>query len=156
MLRLVPPAHEAALGWLVERADVTEGEGARLLAMTDGAPGRAWRLGASGALDLDSDARNLMEALPRPDPVAMIALADGFRGSEGAARFAVFMQRWAERVRDLATSRCGTADPSDRRKFDALAEVWDTIALAPRLCETLNLDRGDAFFTALSRLRAVA
>lgn len=156
-LRLRSPGEAAALGWLEEKAGVGEGEARKLLGMAGGAPGRAWRLGAAGAVELDVAARDLMEALPRPDPVAMTVLAEGFKGPAGALRFEVFTERWAARLGDLVNARLGAPPGStERRSLDALAEVWESLVGLSGACQALNLDRSDAFFTALGRLRAAA
>ena len=40
--------------------------------------------------------------------------------------------------------------------LDRWASAWETLQRLPREVEGVNLDRGDAFFTALSDLRAAA
>jgi DNA polymerase-3 subunit delta' len=80
-LRFTPPPVEETARWLAARSGVGSSEDAgRLSAMARGAPGRAWRLAGSGALAADEAARSLLASLPKPDPVAMMALADSFRG----------------------------------------------------------------------------
>jgi DNA polymerase-3 subunit delta' len=83
----------------------------------------------------------------------MLALADGFRGSEGAERFAILCDRLAERIHQTTSER---ALAGERDGLDAWAEAFEFLAQLPGQVEAVNLDRGDAFFTALARLRAVA
>jgi DNA polymerase-3 subunit delta' len=138
---------------------VGEAEAGPLLDRAGGAPGRAWRLAASGALEVDRAARDLLAALPRTDDVAMATLAEGFRGAAGAARFDLLMNRLADRVGDMASARALAGEGGGAAQggsLDAWAEAWELLVDLPRAAEAVNLDRADAFFTALSRLRAVA
>src|SRR5262249_3974407 len=57
--------------------------------------------------------------------------------------------RLAAAVRDVAVPAA-----EDGRTPDDLAEVWGVIGDLPGEVEGLNLDRGDAFFTPLKRLKA--
>ena len=101
----------------------------------------------------DEAARALLAALPAADPAAMLALADSFRGAAGAERFSILCDRLAERIHESATER---ALGGERDGLDAWAEAFEFLAQLPGQVEAVNLDRGDAFFTALARLRAVA
>ncbi|HWA63025.1 MAG TPA: DNA polymerase III subunit delta', partial [Caulobacteraceae bacterium] len=86
---------------------------------------------------------------------AMLALADRFRGAEGQARFELLFDRLADLVRDMAAGQAleGVGEPRD---LDRWAEAHEMLTLMPREAEALNLDRADSFFTALTRLRALA
>ena len=44
---------------------------------------------------------------------------------------------------------------SHRGAFDRWAEAWELLSGLPGEVEAINLDRGDAFFTALGRLAAL-
>jgi DNA polymerase-3 subunit delta' len=138
---------------LAARADVDSEAAIRLLAMARGAPGGAWRLAAGGALEADRLASELLASLPRPNESAMQAIADGFRGANGAARFALFFERLADHVHAMITQRTasGEADAS----ADRWARIWDDLVAAPLQAEAINLDRADLFFTTLSRLKAI-
>ncbi|MDQ2859159.1 MAG: DNA polymerase III subunit delta' [Pseudomonadota bacterium] len=152
-LRFFPPPEDEAAAWVADKAEVGEDEARRLLAMAGGAPGRAWRLAVAGALDLDRTARELLEALPKSDEVAMVALAEGFRGAAGAARFELLMDQLARRVHGMASAG---ALAGEGASLESWAEAWEMLISLPRAAEAVNLDRGDAFFSALSRLRAIA
>jgi DNA polymerase III subunit delta' len=156
-LRFFPPSPAAAAAWVTARTGGGEEEARRLLAMADGAPGRAWRLAGAGALDLDRAAHEILAALPRSDDVAMVALAESFRGASGVARFDLLMDRLADQVHAMA--RAGTlndAEGGGGSSLDPWAEAWEMLVDLPRAAEAVNLDRADVFFTALSRLREIA
>jgi DNA polymerase-3 subunit delta' len=131
------------------RAEVSEEAAHGLLRMARGAPGRAWRLSAARALELDEAARRLVQQLPRIDPSQAQHLADGFRGAEGAERFALVLDRLAAAVRDQATRAVEEGGEAAQ-----LAEAWSALADLPGEVEGLNLDRADAFFSALRLLKA--
>ena len=148
-LALAAPAAEAVAPWLMANAGVSEESAHALLRMARGGPGRAWRFAAGKALDMDEAARRLVRELPGVDASQAQHLADGFRGAEGAERFALVMDRLAAAVRDAAARAA-----EDGRRPDDLAEAWSMLSDLPGEVEGLNLDRADAFFTALRRLKA--
>lgn len=152
-LRFETPPEAEGAAWVAARAE-THAEGSlRLLRMAAGAPGRGWRLSEQGALAMDDAAHELMRSLPKVDELAMLALADSFRGGEGAARFNLLFDRLAAQVRGLAS---GQALAGEGRRLDRWAEAWEMLTRLPRDVEAVNLDRADAFWMALSRLRAIA
>jgi len=152
-LRIETPEPAAAARWVEMKAGVGAEAAARLLAMARGAPGGAWRLAAEGALDADRAAGELLASLPAPDEAAMLALADGFRGPAGAARFELLFARLADQVHAMTTRRA--AEGERGQALDRWAEVWGELIAAPRQAEAVNLDRADVFFTTLSRLKAI-
>jgi len=92
--------------------------------------------------------------LPGADEAGLVALSDRFRGGEGAARFSLLMERLAARVHEAAVGRAldGGADPA----LDAWAVAWRRLGDLPRESEALNLDRADAFWSAIAELRIAA
>ncbi|MGH6971651.1 MAG: DNA polymerase III subunit delta', partial [Caulobacteraceae bacterium] len=70
---------------------------------------------------------------------------------QGSARFALAMDRIAAALRERA---CEAALAG--RSGERWAEAWSLVSEAPGEAEAINLDRADAFFTALSRLAALA
>lgn len=144
-------------GVLAEQLQYRLGLGAneaqRLAAMSRGAMGRATRLAQSGAIAADDAARGLLTGLPKLDEAALLALADSFRGADGAARFALVFERLAEQVHEMAVtdSLAGRAQGLDR-----WAEVWSGINRLAADTEALNLDRADALWSAVAQLRAAA
>ena len=157
-LRFETPPREAAARWVMDHAQVGEHDAERLLTMARGAPARAWRLAEAGALDVDAQARELLRDLPRVNDSAALLIAEKFRGAEGAARFEMLFDRLADQVHEMAAGQA-LADPGadhGARALDRWAEAHEMLVRIPREAEALNLDRADSFFTALSRLRAIA
>jgi len=140
--------------FVTERLDLSGSEAARLAAMAKGAPGRALQLAAADALTLDAAAGALLARLPDADEAGLVALADAFRGGEGAARFALLMERLADRVHAAAMGQ-GLAGAGGAA-LDAWARAWARLDSLPGEAEALNLDRADAFWSALAVLRQAA
>ena len=151
-LAFQPLEIEATAAFVRDRTDVGEDDALRLARMAEGAPGRALGLAAAGALVIDDAARDLLAALPRVDDSRALSLAETFRGGEGAARFALLFERLSDRVHDFATDQAGQGMGG----LDRWAAAWETLQRLPREVEALNLDRADAFFTALADLRRAA
>jgi len=151
-LAFQPLGFEATAAFVHARAEVNPEEALRLARMAEGAPGRALALAAAEAIKMDDAARDLLADLPRVDEARALALAEGFRGGEGSARFALLFERLADRVHTLATDRAARGIGA----LDRWAGAWETLQRLPREVEALNLDRADALFTALSELRQAA
>jgi DNA polymerase-3 subunit delta' len=94
-----------------------------------------------------------MTSLPKVDHAALLALSETFRGAEGGERFRILMERLAARVHGLATHR---AAENLTVGLDDWALAWEALQRLPDAVEGLNLDRGDALWTALGELRRVA
>lgn len=133
------------------RTTANEEDAIRLARMSKGAPGKALALALSGAVGVDDAAKELLQSLPAIDEALAQALADRFRGGEGAVQFNLLFERLAERVHAhvvrLASEGYGG--------LDRWASAWEMLQRLPREVEAVNLDRADAFFTALAELRAV-
>ena len=153
LLRFEAPPVERTAEWLARRTGVDAADAQRLSAMARGAPGRALRLAEVGAIAVDERARALIAGLPATDPAEVQALTDGFRGAEGAERFALTIERMAERIRDLASERALNGEGVG---LDRWAEAFEYVSNLPRQVEAVNLDRADAFHAALARLRIAA
>ncbi|HEY1560757.1 MAG TPA: DNA polymerase III subunit delta' [Caulobacteraceae bacterium] len=151
LLRIDPPQAAQITGWLSKRTGLPETESARFSDMAKGAPGRAWRFALSGATGADDAARSLIESLPKPDPAAVLAITDSFRGAEGAGRFALVIERIAEHVRTIAADKAMAGQGAER-----WAEAYDFVSSLPVQVEAVNLDRADAFHAALARLKQAA
>ncbi len=152
-LRLTAPDAATIGGWLRARVGIDADVARALAAMAGGAPGRAWRMAADGALDLDAAAADILARLPATDEAAIQALADSFRGQAGAIRFGILFDRLASRVRDLAIAR---TDDGATAAAEAWAEVFPTLIGLPRQAEAVNLDRSDVLYTTLATMAAVA
>jgi DNA polymerase-3 subunit delta' len=129
-------------------------DAARLARMAKGAPGRALSLAGSGALELDTVAGELLRRLPEADESALLTLADGFRGGEGAQRFALLMDRLGDRLRETALRRAETGGLAGAG--DLWARLWERTSGLPDQVEAVNLDRADAFWSLVADLRAAA
>ncbi len=154
-LRFATPPPAPAAAWVAAKAGVEIAEAERLLVMARGAPGLAWRLAGADALAMDDAARAILETLTAPDESALQAIADGFRGAAGAARFNLLFDRLAERVRANA-SEAAVAGGGEGTALDGWAQSWSMLNDLAQRTEAVNLDRSDVFFTAVGRLRAVA
>lgn len=151
-LAFQPLGVEATAGFVRGRTDLNPEQALRLATMAEGAPGRALQLAASGALAMDDAARELIASLPRIDEAHALSLTDKFRGGEGPTQFALLFERLAARVHALVIDRAGQGIGG----LDRWAAAWETLQRLPREVEGLNLDRTDAFFTALGELRRAA
>ena len=151
-LALAPLALDEVAGFVENRADVMGEDAARLAAMSGGAPGRAWSLASSGALALDDAAADILAHLPQVDEAQALALADRFRGAEGAITFGLLFSRLADRLHQglVAQAQAGQGG------LDRWARAWETLQRLPREVEAVNLDRTDALFTVLTELRDAA
>ncbi|MBV9512224.1 MAG: DNA polymerase III subunit delta' [Caulobacteraceae bacterium] len=139
-------------GFVAARAGANAEQAIRLARMAAGAPGKALELAGRKALEADDAAHDLLSLLPELDRGALMVLADGFRGGEGMARFALLMERLAEQIRHMATRTVAEGGaPSER-----WAGVWSRLADLPGEVEGLNLDRVDAFWSVVTDLRAAA
>lgn len=134
-----------------DRLELPPASADRLARMAKGAPGRALRLHAQGALDMDRTAHEILSSLPQADEAALMALADSFRGGEGQARFELLFDRLADQVHAMALQ-----NPAPSPGLDRWAEAWERLVALPQEAEALNLDRADAFWSTISRLRQAA
>lgn len=125
-------------------------EEARALgALARGAPGRALRLHAEGALALNETATALFGGGGTRQDAAVQALADKLRGGEGAARFALLMELLAEQAR--AAALAATAGPAAER----CAAAWSRFSALAGEVEALNLDRAEALWGVAVEIRAL-
>ena len=147
-----PWPDEAVADFVSRRTEASGEEALHLARMARGAPGQALRLVARGGIAADEAARALIGRLSEPDLAALQALADRFRGGEGADRFAVLI----ERISDQARARAIAAAEEGARESARWAEIATRLAALPGEVDGLNLDRADAFWTAIGELRAAA
>ncbi len=147
------PLEDAVTASFVQsRRDLNQLDALRLARMAQGAPGRALTLAASGALAMDDAARELLLQAPQFDETLALTLSDRFKGGDGMLQFSLLLERISEQVHELVLNRVGEgAHPLDR-----WAQAWETLKGMPREVEALNLDRVDAFYTALTELREAA
>lgn len=139
-------------GFVGARTGANAEQAIRLARMAAGAPGRALDLYARKALEADDAAHELLRRLPELDRGALQALADGFRGGDGMARFELLLERLADQIRHMAANAIAEGHPPR----DQWAQTWTRLVELPREVEGLNLDRADAFWTVIADLRAAA
>jgi DNA polymerase-3 subunit delta' len=153
--RLAFPAWSEARiqGFLEARMGLGAEEGGRLAQMAKGAPGRALSMAEGGALQADAVAHDILSRLPDADDAALLAVADSFRGPEGQKRFDLLLERLADQVHGMAVRASGQGASAEIERW---ARAWEGLSKLPREVEAVNLDRADAFFTAIGRLRQAA
>lgn len=148
-----PWEDDRVAAFAVDRLGVSEADAERLAAMAKGAPGKALSLAAEGALEIDDRAAELLRGLGQGGGTGLMALAEGFRGQEGARRFEILFERLAERVRRMSVD---SAMSGETAGLDRWAGAWERLIAIPREVEAVNLDRADAFWTAVAQLRSAA
>jgi DNA polymerase III subunit delta' len=153
--RLAFPAwsEERVQAFVEARTGVSADDALRLARMAKGAPGRAVAMAEGGALDAETVAQEILRQLPAVDEAALLAVADSFRGGEGQKRFEMLFDRLQDQVRAMAA---GAAEAGPSAEVDRWARAWASLSTLPRDVEAVNLDRADAFFTAIGRLREAA
>lgn len=127
-----------------DHVGVSLDEAARIATMSGGSPGAALALGSGPALETDRLARTWVGG-DGVDRAEQLALADGFRGAEGQARFEMVMDRLIAAVKTEALQ----APPGQGARW---AELWSRLSDLPDRTAGLNLDRGDVLAGALADL----
>jgi DNA polymerase-3 subunit delta' len=151
-LRFSAWSESEAADFVSARTDANAEAAIRLARMAAGAPGRALELYSRKALAADDAAHELLRGLPELDRGALQALADGFRGGEGMAKFSLLMERLADQIRQMEIRTIADGGrPSER-----WAQSWSRLVDLPGEVEGLNLDRADAFWTVVADLRDAA
>ncbi|WP_396593317.1 DNA polymerase III subunit delta' [Brevundimonas sp. R86498] len=142
-----PPWPQAEVAALVRRmTDLPEDEAERIAGMARGSPGAALDLASAASLETERLARDWVEA-PAIDRAEQLAIADGFRGAEGQARFEALLDRLAAAVKVRALT--GGAGG------EAWAGLWSRLTDLPERAAAINLDRGDLLASALADLARV-
>ena len=152
-LAFTAPGEAVTAGFLEARTTLSPEQAHRLARMAGGAPGLALRLAAADALKADDEAHEILRTLPRLDDGALLALADSFRGPEGQGRFNLLIERIMDQIRTMAV---GQATGGGGVGLDRWVQAWERLSVLPDQTEGLNLDRADAFWTAMRELRAAA
>ena len=128
---------------LVRNRTGADPDDARLAAdMAGGSPGAALALASGAMQEVDALARNWVfgEAVDRAE---QLAVADGFRGVEGQARFEALMDRLIAAVK----ARALEAPAGQGARW---AELWTRLADLPDRTAAINLDRADVLAGALA------
>lgn len=128
---------------LVRNRTGADPEDARLAAdMAGGSPGAALALSSGAMQEVDALARSwvLGDSVDRAE---QLAVADGFRGAEGQARFEALMDRLIAAVKVRALE----APAGQGARW---AELWTRLAELPDRTAAINLDRADVLAGALA------
>jgi DNA polymerase-3 subunit delta' len=152
-LAFVPWPDGRLADFIAARTELEGDDVQRLAQMAHGAPGRALSLMGQGALELDRQVAGILQRLPDADTSELLGLAEKFRGAEGALRYQLLIDRFADRIRDAATQ---AADADDGDAAEPWVQAWGRLSAWPSQVEGLNLDRADAFWIMMADLRAVA
>lgn len=128
---------------LVRNRTGAEPDDARLAAeMAGGSPGVALALSSGAMQEVDALARSwVLGAVV--DRAEQMAVADGFRGAEGQARFEALMDRLIAAVK----ARAIEAPAGQGARW---AELWTRLAELPDRTAAINLDRADVLAGALA------
>lgn len=152
-LAFPPWPEDRVAAFVAARTGATPEEASRLAAFAHGSPGRALRLAAAGALELDDKVQRMVSKLPAVEEPELLPIADGFRGAEGADRFALTLDRIADRLRERAL---GCARVGEGAAGERWAELQTRAAALAGEAEGLNLDRADIFWTLVAELKTAA
>ncbi len=148
-----PWPDEEVAAYAAARTGLEQEQADRLAAMAKGSPGRSLGLAAAGALEIDRAAHELLRQLPQTDDSALLALAGELRGQEGVRRFELLFERLAEHVKVMVE---GTIGREGSGRPEPWIDAWEQLTSLPGEAEALNLDRQDAFWTAVASLREAA
>jgi len=128
---------------LVRNRTGADPEDARLAAdMAGGSPGAALALSSGAMQEVDALARSWVLG-DSVDQAEQLAVADGFRGAEGQARFEALMDRLIAAVKVRALE----APAGQGARW---AELWTRLAELPDRTAAINLDRADVLAGALA------
>lgn len=148
------PLDEPEMEALLRRwmPDLGAEDRARLARLAEGAPGRALMLAEGEGLELAKLAERVLEALPRPDA---LALADRLTAKDGAAFptfFALLTRAMQAALREAARGQGGAAWVA-HRPLAAWAEAAGEISRLAETAERLSLDRRQAVIESMRTLR---
>ncbi|EGF90572.1 DNA polymerase III, delta' subunit [Asticcacaulis biprosthecium C19] len=139
--------------FLRHRIDLEDEAVDRLVRLAHGAPGRALSLMQEGALEMDSLAGRMLKTA-RPPRQELMAAAALFKSSsaknDGARKFATFIMCLCDRLQDRALG----AETS--QKGQSVAKLWSRLQNAPAEAESVNLDRGDYFWSIYNDLSTLS
>lgn len=142
-----------------------------LVALAEGAPGRALALGQGEGLAIYADSVRLLSTLGRPDLGVVTAVADRLSKPGAAPSFALFVELMGQIMRWMVMAKAGLPQPLERlgrdgqallqacqrSRLERWAGLWDTINASFARAEALNLDKRhaitDAFLEAEAALR---
>jgi hypothetical protein len=146
-------------------------ERAILLALADGAPGRALALGQGDAMAVYADAVRLLGSLARPELGVLTSVADRLAKPAAADAYRLFVDLSGQILRWMVLAKAGRPDSllnlgrdgqslikvTERAQLDRWTALRDGFQASFQRAEALNLDKRhtitDAFLEAAANLR---
>ncbi len=157
---LKPLAADAVLTILGDlRPDVLPAERQEAAARSQGSLHDALRLLNGQGIAFDKNIRDMLEALPQLDWLAVHALADQIAGRDGLADYETLMITVLDWLAGTLRARAELGDSGERfplNRLAPLAEVWEKVAEAARETEVLNLDKRPLVLSIFADLAAAA
>ncbi len=150
-LNFAPWSDEAVSDFARRHLDLDDDSLARLVRLAHGAPGRALSLADEGILDIDAFAGSLL-AKPLPPRADLMPMAAQFKAStaknDGARKFAAFIECLADRVHERVLSA------ETPQIGQSALKLWERLNTAVVEVESINLDRGDYFWSLYNDISA--
>jgi DNA polymerase-3 subunit delta' len=158
---LLKPLAETAILRVLERLGPPWSEEpskvrAEAAARSQGSLHDALRLLNGGGVALDSQIRNLLDALPQLDWLAIHALADQITGKNGLADYETLKITVIDWLAAQLIARAEAEPAAGATRLAPLAEVWEKVAEAARETEALNLDKRPLVLSIFADLAAAA
>lgn len=152
-LTFVPWTDQAVSAFVRKRLDVDEETLGRLVRLAHGAPGKALSLMEEGALEMDAFAGRLLEK-PLPPRAELMQAAATFKSSsaknDGAKKFAIFITCLTDRLHERSLS----AETSQNGQI--YSQLWSRLNVSVGEVESVNLDRGDYFWSVYNELASLS
>lgn len=148
-LNFAPWSDEAVNAFVRSKIDIDEETVGRLVRLAHGAPGKALSLMDEGALELDAFAGQVLSA-QKPSRGDLTTMAAVFKSSsaksDGARKFATFIACLSDRVHERSLSA------ETPQMGQSLAQLWSRLSNSVAEVESINLDRGDYFWSIYNDL----
>jgi len=152
-LTFTPWSDAAVETFLRQKTDVDEEVMGRLVRLAHGAPGRGLALLEEGALEMDTFAGRLLEK-PLPPRAELMQAAASFKASsvknDGAKKFASFITCLTDRIHERTLS---AETPQIGQVY---SQLWSRLNNAVPETESVNLDRGDYFWSIYNELASIS
>lgn len=148
-LNFAPWSDDAVNAFVRSKVEVDEETVGRLVRLAHGAPGKALSLMNEGALELDAFAGQLLSR-QKPSRADLTTMATVFKSSsakaDGARKFATFIACLSDRVHERSLSA------ETPQIGQSLAQLWSRLSNSVAEVESVNLDRGDYFWSIYNDL----
>ncbi len=158
---LLKPLTDASISRILDdlRPDISPKERSEAAARSQGSLHDTLRLVNGQGIAFDRHIREMLEALPNLDWLAVHALADQIAGRDGLADYETLMITILDWLAGTLRTRAETGDSGERfplNRLAPLAEVWEKVAEAARETEVLNLDKRPLVLSIFADLAAAA